>query len=336
MQKVRLGIPLWAISVVLIITLAGRTHAALAETKVNCALELDHSAPGDLGFRRFLLQTSIEDSEKRFSSEISSLAEDSLEVQADLPVTGESNEHVISLGSGPDIFSPLYAFPRAKHFHLVDLSAGWSSGPAALFIEIEARLQSLAGGGTVERIQDGFLRWRPAPNLAGSYHIQGETAHVRGPWRLNLIGGNWIYHYYKQPCIWRVRGKDGTGQSFERYVYFHPGDFSDVEFIRSVLNTTRGQLGGLFISGVGLPKREPLQILLDTLKPEGIFIGQFEYRNSKGETSTDSEDQINERWLIEGMTVLAKRESTEAERQAKPRLYHPTLYVLQKAREPAN
>jgi hypothetical protein len=54
--------------------------------------------------------------------------------------------HVISIGSGPDVFRPLFDFPKAKHIHLLDSLEGWGDGPFDVLGEIEARLTELGQG----------------------------------------------------------------------------------------------------------------------------------------------------------------------------------------------
>lgn len=60
-------------------------------------------------------------------------------------------DDVVSLGSGPDIYLPLYLYPLAKRFHMVDMMGGWGSGPDDITSEITARLKSIPGS-EVERL----------------------------------------------------------------------------------------------------------------------------------------------------------------------------------------
>ncbi len=69
--------------------------------------------------------------------------------------------HVVSLGSGPDIYLPMYLYPHAKYFHLVDVLTGWGNGPDVVVHEIRERLKSLNRDVTVEESGKGYaLVWK--------------------------------------------------------------------------------------------------------------------------------------------------------------------------------
>lgn len=66
--------------------------------------------------------------------------------------------HIVSLGSGPDVFLPFYAFPTAKHLHLIDNLGGWGDGPHRILAEIELRLTAFAPDAKV--VRTGRYSWK--------------------------------------------------------------------------------------------------------------------------------------------------------------------------------
>lgn len=74
----------------------------------------------------------------------------------------DRNTHVISLGSGPDIFRPIFVFPRAKHIHLIDYGKGWGSSFSEMLNELTARIAFLDRRAKLETIEisPGYFHWR--------------------------------------------------------------------------------------------------------------------------------------------------------------------------------
>ena len=259
---------------------------------------------------------------------MSSLHEDTPEVGAELIARDSPDDHVISLGSGPDLFRPQYVFPLAEHLHLVELGNGWAGGFAALFAEIEARLANLGPGARVERIREGFLKQRPPPHFASRVIIRGQSQMV-GPWR--DVRGEW--QFFARPCVWRVTWTDALGESMRRFVYLHVGDISNLAFARAVLKTTRGRLGGLFLSGLGLPTRPALDAYLDELRPGGLFYVGLDYVRAEGVPQTYSEHEAeSEAYLKERLSVALRLPTPAAQISAHPQLYWPTFHLFEKPR----
>lgn len=183
----------------------------------------------------------------------------------DIASLGFANSHVISLGSGADIYLPLYLYPQAKYFHLVDLLTGWGDGPQHVIEEVEARIRSLSPQAQVERIDR------------------------LGDWRLlkdNLQG----------PLIWRARWDSEAAGPQEKLFFLHQMDFRDdqkLNELTSVLYSPNysGRLGGIVITGISA-NLETRKKLLSLLSSDGSMFTEMLYTNEAGETSSPNDESI--------------------------------------------
>jgi hypothetical protein len=160
---------------------------------------------------------------------------------------------VVSLGSGPDIFLPLYLYPQAKYFHLVDILAGWNTGPVETMTEIEQRLKTLAGAsGSVTRL---------------------------GPSEDWLLGrGHW-----RSPRRWKVQWLSAHLGPQEQIFILHQRDFqksedlADLETFWKSLNPS-APLGGVVVTGVSA-RLEVRRFFLDRLAAGGSMFTEMLFAN---------------------------------------------------------
>lgn len=188
----------------------------------------------------------------------------------EIDVKDTSGTHVISLGSGPDIFLPLYLFPEARYFHLVDLISGWGQGPESVVEEIEARLQSLAGGGEVKRLD----------------HFSDEEIFDGGKLKLPLQG----------PLIWRVRWVSLKQGPQEQIFFLHQIDFNNSDQLKAVRDYTthkayQGPLGGIVVTGISASEKTR-RLLLEHLQQGGAMFTEMLYTNKEGQSSSPEDSEI--------------------------------------------
>jgi hypothetical protein len=190
--------------------------------------------------RPALLQANQLDRESgRAGARISNLIEGRA---AGIDSSAVNGSHVVSLGSGPDIYLPLYLYPGAKYFHLVDIMTGWGTGPEQIIEEIGARLKSISSEAVVEHQKleyRGVLKW-----------VVSWTDSVLGPQ--------------------------------EKVVYLHKMDFREQTELESLAEFFgREGLGGIVITGIGA-RIEIRRFLLDRLNPGGSMITEMLYADQAG------------------------------------------------------
>ena len=179
-------------------------------------------------------------------------------LHADTPTRG----HVVSLGSGPDVFRLIQDFPLVPNFHLVDMLFGQSE-PAKVIREIQFRLRAI---GEVELVNEGFVAeygWALLEDHAAAY----EAVSVRFP------------HLPISPRVWRLRWHVNGFGVRESLVHLHMLDFDLPAHMRILMHeySTHGGLVGALMTGVGFQHQEAAQELLDTLEPGGVFAYEVFY-----------------------------------------------------------
>ncbi len=171
---------------------------------------------------------------------------------------------VISLGSGPDIFLPLYLYPIAQNFFLIDILSQWGTGRDDVIGEIEARLQSLSPTTTVERVD----------SLRNFKSIEGPLP---------------------EPFVWRVQWVNSLG-SFTKYFYLYQLNFEKIFKDKSLqaalgASTAEIQLGGIVITGVSA-SFDTRKFLLLKLAPGGSMYTEMIFQDELGRTTTPNDQAI--------------------------------------------
>lgn len=149
---------------------------------------------------------------------------------------------VVSLGSGPDIFLPLYLHPTAQVFHLVDGLGGWGHGPDAVIEEIEVRLHAISRNVDVQRLDS-----------------QGNWRQIEG--------------FLQGPLIWRARWISPTQGLQEKTFFLHQANFDDLKQMHD-LNFKK--VGGIVITGIA-PSFQTHYYMMSLLIPDGsLFTEAYE------------------------------------------------------------
>ncbi|MGE0763149.1 MAG: hypothetical protein AB7N80_07725 [Bdellovibrionales bacterium] len=151
-----------------------------------------------------------------------------------------SEGQVVSLGSGPDIFLPLYQFPNAPVFRLIDSLRGWGQGADHLLEEIEMRLKALAPNAEFRRLDN------------------------QGDWRK-------IEDSLKGPLIWEVTWTSPSLGPMKKIFMMHQGDYNDLQAMAQIQIQP---LIGLVMTGAAGPW-ETYQFFIDQLMPEGFMLTEL-------------------------------------------------------------
>jgi hypothetical protein len=185
-----------------------------------------------------------------------------------LNVEKAAGSHVISLGSGPDVFRPVHDFPLAQHFHLFDCLAGWGDSPTQVVEEIESRLASIAGGTPPVRLTDGF--WA---SLSPDLRLDGD-----------MLWSNAVISYPVEPMVWKACWNSPSLGLQEKYVYLHMLDYDNPQQLVQHLNAmgNGADLGGLLLASAPWPRPECMDALLKLLRPGSEFVYE-NYSNTAGE-----------------------------------------------------
>ncbi len=267
-----------------------------------------------LGLGHILRQETLEASERyqrRFfadyfavQSNLSSSPQFNPEILAswEWEFLSSAGEHVVSLGSGPDIFRPLYNFPLAKHIHLIDVLEGWHPNPNVALLELVRRLENIGPNAHVELIDGGFA-----------------DANLGHPPR---------------PCRWKVSWDSDFSGRQTRYVSLHREDYRDIEAVQTVLSHIEAEkIAALFITMARFPEGEALSLFLDKLKVGGVFHADMDYLNLEGNTSTPADPSVRAHMEAQGMkaTHVLPR-PTELVEQG-PEYFWPNFYRFQKERD---
>lgn len=165
---------------------------------------------------------------------------------------GKINDHVISLGSGPDVFWPLFDFPEAGHIHLVDTFEGWGESESAVRREIVRRLAALD-----IREKPQLLEARANEETWEVIWGPQKTAPQTTYFHLNKVD-------YNDP------------KQMDRLLTELPAGSS---------------LVGIFTSGAPIPSNNSLELLLDKLEPGHPLIS-VDYRQSSRSTLVDRLQRI--------------------------------------------
>jgi hypothetical protein len=202
----------------------------------------------------------------RSSGRLGATVSNAIETRAkDIESYLATESHVVSLGSGPDVYLPLYLHPTAKYFHLVDHLGGWGDGPEHVIKEIEARLGSISPEAVVERM-DSLGDWR---KIDGVLMV---------------------------PLVWRVRWNSPAIGPQEKLFFLHQLNFEDLESmekLKTVFSSSpyRGELGGVVITGTSASP-ETRKFLLSELQSSGSMFTEMLYVNNEGETTSPGDRDV--------------------------------------------
>ena len=175
--------------------------------------------------------------------------------------------HIVSLGSGADVYLPLFLFPNARYFHLVDGLGAWGNGPGDVIYEIEQRLQSISSNAVVKRLD-----------------AQGAWTKIEG-----LLNG---------PLIWKVRWQREKGIEEEKIFFLHQLNFENsntVDVLKSYFKHPiyAAKFEGLVITGVGA-SFATRDALLSLMSNNGMMFTEMNYVNDMNETSSPDDLAILE------------------------------------------
>jgi len=167
---------------------------------------------------------------------------------------------VLSLGSGADVYRPLRDFPTVSDIHLVDVLMGWGKSPAAVFIEVQARLRALAPGAEVKVIARGFTQEFTAGELATRSRY---WAKMGSPLR-----------YRTRPFVWEARwSSPSVGDRICR-VHLHAVNYHDPDDFPALVAkvTERGPLVGVLVTGAWEPRGVSQETFLRALPRHGTYV----------------------------------------------------------------
>lgn len=228
-------------------------------------------------FRQEVWQASINDSQQpRAYASISVIRGN--EAQA-IPASAFYGDHIISLGSGPDIFRPLHDFPTAKHFHLVDSMLGWGNSPQAVVDEFYARLKALGRDVQIEVLQLGFIEQLDASTLddLDAYKMHFNSTQIEE----------------LQPLTVQAKWTSAAGSQSKTFS-LHVSNYLESNSLRAVLARigSEDRLGAILITGAPVPAPETtLDILVARLKPGGYFVAEL-FKKPDGEFAMISDAEL--------------------------------------------
>lgn len=187
-------------------------------------------------------------------------------------LTEKPGGKVLSLGSGADVLRPLYNFPLADEYHLVDSLAGWGKMPWDVINEINSRLEALASNysGELDLIDFGFADLASVPELS-----ETEAFYERADQNID---------FYKMPFVWELRLKDSAGKVMIKRIFLHFNDYNIPVTFQYPLAKLSGDIVGVIVTGAPLPEKESLGLIIENVTPEGLFI----YENYRIEHKAES------------------------------------------------
>lgn len=180
----------------------------------------------------------------------------------------QHNTHIISLGSGADIFRPLHDFPFAEHFHLVDSLAGWGKNPQHILDEINARLKSVAINAKVKLVEKGFTKVTTKGQL--------DSAEIFWDW--------FVKHQevVAKPVVWQLTWHDLILGEQQKFFYLHPANYQVPSNVVSLLSSIKGILTGIIITGAPAPTEETKSLFLKKLSRGGYYFWEL-FKTRDGE-----------------------------------------------------
>lgn len=189
-------------------------------------------------------QLYLADSSSKYARTSNKLEGRALKFDQDTIPTGS----VVSLGSGADVFLPLYEFPWVENIHLVDKGAGWGEGVESIISEVPLRLKAI----------------HPSAEVF-------ETSMIE-----NL------------EIVWKVSWVSPSVGKVTRNVFLHVLDFNDVEkfdlFLDSPLFEASNKISGILNTGVYVSTGQMKKIYARLAKG-GVLHAELQYKNLEGEIS---------------------------------------------------
>lgn len=178
------------------------------------------------------------------------------------------NGHVISFGSGPDIFRPIFDWPLAKHFHLVDLFTGWGADPLEPLTQILVRLQALGPETNVQIIDRGFLNEFTTGQLQNGEFFREVVR---------------ILPEARTPAKIRVQWKDPALGTQTRFIWLHPMDYNNQGEAQELINSipTGDQLTGILATGALMPESKILKKYIFPRLLPGAIVVEENYRREQ-------------------------------------------------------
>ncbi len=209
------------------------TQAVAFRTEISVVADSDSKAP-----RRFAWVSALRGTEAEVVDE-----------------EAPPNAHIISLGSGPDVFRPIFDFPKVENIHLADIMTGWGTGPHDIVEEISSRLASL---GEVKIIDEGFSADIDFP--IGYRELLGLPSDT-------LL----------KPLIWEVKWRSPSEGPQKKRVYLHPLNFRNPVTVSLLLESIPDQEGlwGTLLTGVIGPSSEIVALFQNKIAVGGYYIDEY-------------------------------------------------------------
>jgi hypothetical protein len=172
--------------------------------------------------------------------------------------------HMIYLGSGADVYRPLYDFPYIQHYHLVDTLTGWGKNPKMVLTEIMRRLSKLAAGARVLELDRGFLNSLTEAELQNEMRSKDESHEFIEK----------VLSRSSQPLILLVEWESRTSGLHKKKFYVHAKDFHDFDGMKVMIDSMGSEpLIGILASGVDtFPSVNVFNMMMDRLMGAGRFI----------------------------------------------------------------
>ncbi|MFN3194295.1 MAG: trypsin-like peptidase domain-containing protein [Aureliella sp.] len=231
--------------------------------------------------------------------------------------------HVVSLGCGGDCLSPLYYFPLASHYHLVDLFQ-WGSDPEGMLSEIVARLKSVHPDATVEVTKQGFLTYcKKNPHLYreqdARIRISLQDSEVAkeleaNPTKRTLYAReNITAEIMAKPEVFcdrveiRVEWKSASLGAMKKTYYLYGADYNQAAYNNYILSgiPDGDRVGAIVKEMAYSPKKEELSKYTDRLMKGGLFITDHGFSKEDGIPIDHSWETMNE--LVKNGTFKASK-----------------------------
>ncbi len=153
-----------------------------------------------------------------------------------LPFDQAAGQVVLSLGSGPDVFRPIFNFPLAAEYHLLDTPRSWGTSPQEALDQLFWRLRALSADGEITLLDRGFLR-----------HVSDAVTADRALFEAFL--GE--HRDLREPIAIELPVSTGTGKTVKRF-YFHPLDYNDERGVTAMHESTLSGkgVGAIMATGV--------------------------------------------------------------------------------------
>lgn len=239
-------------------------------------------------------------------------------------------KHVMSFGSGPDVFTALVNFPLADNIHLVDSLVGWGKGTGEVLSEIINRLRSSHQTAEIKLFSLGFIEKLP-PNFKNEILnlINKNTNLTEDALGFSLWHSEYPAHaeYIKnegffEPLIIEMKWTQSGVGAQSKKIYVHAINFNNPEQLKTVNSFMNShELGGIIIEGAPFPHN--IAQYLEKLMPHGIALLEV-YSDDKDQVAFIDSIKKDESFHVASITTESYKRLNQNTQ------VHQTLYFVKK------